>query len=194
MASGRRRSSGKALSFWWAAISVERAEVNNSISRYMRRTMLSSIQFLASVVVVFSLVCLLAADSEAGHPRGGFGGGFGGYGRGFVGGYQSYGLGGPFEMPYAMGRIPTPPYFALHPPVHYSAAIPRTYGYSPFAYPGTYRTPELAAPPMEVMNPHVQPNVQVEPTNHLANAPVMVRNPFVGRESEADVEVARSND
>ncbi len=33
------------------------------------------------------------------------------------------------------------PYFAVHPPVYYSLAIPRTYGYSPFPYPPGVLTP-----------------------------------------------------
>jgi hypothetical protein len=73
-------------------------------------------------------------------------------------------VGGPFggwyEMPYAMDRIPTPPYFAIHPPVYYSYPVPRTYGYSPYAYPGTVMTPDLAKPPVpaEIINPHVKPS------------------------------------
>ena len=51
--------------------------------------------------------------------------------------------------PYSTGRIPTPPYFALHPPVYYSAPVPRSYGYSPFAYPGSVRTPEVAVPQVQ---------------------------------------------
>ncbi|MBL9091534.1 MAG: hypothetical protein JNL96_09940 [Planctomycetaceae bacterium] len=47
------------------------------------------------------------------------------------------------------------PYFALHPPVYYSRPVPRTYGYSPFAYSGDVMTPELPAVEPEVlMNPY----------------------------------------
>ena len=35
------------------------------------------------------------------------------------------------------------PYFAAHPPVYYSYPVPRTYGYSPFAYPPYVMTPEV---------------------------------------------------
>ncbi len=71
-------------------------------------------------------------------------------------------FGGWYEMPYATDRIPTPPYFAIHPPVYYSYPIPRTYGYSPFAYPGTVMTPDLPRPPVpaEIINPHVKPSSQ----------------------------------
>jgi hypothetical protein len=50
------------------------------------------------------------------------------------------------------------PYFAAHPPVYYSTPVPRTYGYSPFAYPPGVRTPEVAggcAQPVEIINPYV---------------------------------------
>jgi len=56
------------------------------------------------------------------------------------------------------------PYFAEHPPVYYSFPVPRTYGHSPYAYPGTFRTPEIemAPAPLMIENPHVTPE-QVEP-------------------------------
>jgi hypothetical protein len=46
-------------------------------------------------------------------------------------------------MLYHPRLVPTPPYFALHPPVYYSCPVPRTYGYSPFAYPGYMETPAV---------------------------------------------------
>ena len=76
-------------------------------------------------------------------------GGCGGYG---------YGYGYPyFNQSYRSDR--QIPYFAEHPPVYYSVPVPRTYGYSPWAYPGTYRTPEIEIAPEPVMieNPHVTP-------------------------------------
>lgn len=49
------------------------------------------------------------------------------------------------------------PYFSLHPPVYYSRPIPRTYGYSPFAYPGIVRTPDLpVGDPQIVVNPYYE--------------------------------------
>jgi hypothetical protein len=51
------------------------------------------------------------------------------------------------------------PYFAAHPPVYYSTPVPRTYGYSPFAYPPDVRTPEVAGgcvvQPAAIINPYV---------------------------------------
>ncbi len=96
-----------------------------------------------------------------------------------------------FEMPYATGRIPTPPYFALHPPVYYSAPVPRTYGYSPFAYPGSVPTPEIVEPtgPATIVNPYAKPSKSDSSTeessdrvaNHLHKDKVAdIRNPYVG--------------
>jgi hypothetical protein len=55
--------------------------------------------------------------------------GWGGYSSHFP--WYGYGNNGPAA--YALGNIPAPPYFALHPPVYYSHPTPRTYGHSPFA-------------------------------------------------------------
>ena len=63
---------------------------------------------------------------------------------GGVGGFGGYGFGG--LSPYSLGQVPVPPYFALHPPVYYSAPVPRSYGYSPYAYPGRIVTPEAPVP------------------------------------------------
>lgn len=50
------------------------------------------------------------------------------------------------------------PYFAAHPPVYYSVPVPRTYGYSPFAYGPEVRTPDVVpvvSQPVEILNPYV---------------------------------------
>ncbi len=49
------------------------------------------------------------------------------------------------------------PYFAAHPPVYYSTPVPRTYGYSPFAYTPDTRTPDVVGncpQPVEILNPY----------------------------------------
>ena len=51
-----------------------------------------------------------------------------------------------------------PPYFSLFPPVYYSYPVPRTYGYSPFAYPAGTPTPEIQVEPVQaqlMVNPFV---------------------------------------
>ena len=112
------------------------------------------------------------------------------------GAFQGWG----HSSPYASGRIPTPPYFAIHPPVYYSYPVPRSYGYSPFAYPGIVATPEVletAEPiPAEVINPHVKPSARAtsESTDDKTaqSKSRMIVNPYVGDPGlQANVELAR---
>ncbi len=70
------------------------------------------------------------------------------------------------------------PYFALHPPVHYSRPVPRTYGSTPFA-----SLPDLSVSiqtqPLTVPNPYV---ASANPTTvgpSVGPVPLIVRNPFV---------------
>jgi hypothetical protein len=147
-----------------------------------------SILGIAAIVIVVGAV---SSEAQAQY-------GFDGWGR--LG--APYGVlpgSGWFEMPYSTGRIPTPPYFALHPPVYYSNPEPRTYGYSPYAYPGTFMTPEIVEPPQaeEIINPHVTPSSETEATEakdkRVAQAqPQMIINPYVAYpDKEANVELAR---
>jgi len=91
---------------------------------------------------------------------------------------RGYGAGG---MLYSLGYVPVPPYYALHPPVYYSYPVPRSYGYSPFAYPGYVRTPEIERPaPQTILNPYVEPKTETEDlSNETAHAPLTILNPFV---------------
>ncbi|MGE0606156.1 MAG: hypothetical protein AB7O62_03445 [Pirellulales bacterium] len=118
----------------------------------------------------------------------GFGGAqfFGGRAGAFGGGLGAYGGIGFFDQSptayYDLFWEERVPYFAMHPPVYYSAPIPRTYGYSPFAYPGEVPTPELnfGPPPETIINPHAQPSA--EPTSardQTAGGPLRLRNPYV---------------
>ncbi len=132
---------------------------------------LTSIAPLACVAIA---ALMLAMPGQA-SAQCGTGYGFGGYGGPFGSGF------GGFGSPYATGRIPTPPYFALHPPVYYSAPVARSYGYSPFPYPGDVRTPE-AAPAggaQVIVNPYVD---QAQPVNTEADK----------SNSETDDDVAQS--
>lgn len=96
--------------------------------------------------------------------------------------------------PYSLGQVPVPPYFALHPPVYYSMPVPRTYGYSPYAYPGTVETPEIVIEDRSAMieNPYVTPSAtqpasqeqpaqgKIDTDQHSASSkPVIIENPFV---------------
>jgi len=81
------------------------------------------------------------------------------------------------------------PHFAAYPPVYYSYPVPRTYGYSPFAYPPHVMTPEVAGEPqpLEIINPHVPPKDQT-PARDVSDRsvdssvqpqPLVIINPFV---------------
>jgi hypothetical protein len=91
------------------------------------------------------------------------------------------------------------PYFAAHPPVYYSYPVPRTYGYSPFAYPPGVMTPDVTevSAPLEITNPYVPSTKQDKPstkadatavqkTPHVE--PLVIINPYVSTKgSIADV-------
>lgn len=127
---------------------------------------------IGMTVVAFAFLLVAAAEPAQAQYIGGNGVGYGGFGQ--------------LGSPYALGRIPVPPYFALHPPVYYSQPVARTYGYSPFAYPGSVRTPDVkaAAPQAKVItNPHATPvkseKVEKELNLKLANKQLEILNPFV---------------
>ena len=128
----------------------------------MSKCGMASLTLLAAVIG-------LSLDNVAEACGGCYGGGFNGWG---VNCYE------PIDR--------QPPYFAVHPPVHYSSMVPRTYGYSPYAYPGIVRTPSRAASrPMIVKNPHfkVRSKGKVHrKTDKTASTrsvePLVVQNPF----------------
>ena len=133
-----------------------------------------------------------------GYGVGGHGYGLGGYGYGLAGagiglGGSIFGLNG-FDVPdglslYRRRMIPVPPYFSLHPPVYYSGPVARSYGMSPFPYPGDVTSPpvEELYKPAVVENPFVSPTEKKveedkpEPTDDSVAevAPEMIRNPYV---------------
>lgn len=88
------------------------------------------------------------------------------------------------------------PYFAAHPPVYYSYPVPRTYGYSPFAYPPHVMTPEVVhegtVQPAVIINPYVPSNDSHKaepPEDRTASAssqpqPLVIINPYVSTSSK----------
>src|SRR5688572_16682474 len=84
-----------------------------------------------------------------------------------------------------------PPYFSLFPPVYYSYPVPRTYGYSPFAYPLGSPTPEITitdTQPQIMINPYVpKAESSSASTEKTAGGPLTIVNPFV----EPKVDLAR---
>ncbi len=70
---------------------------------------------------------------------------------------NGYGMSGHHQsLDYPLER--RVPYFAAHPPVYYSTPVPRTYGYSPFAYGPSVRTPDVVegCSPVTIVNPYVR--------------------------------------
>jgi hypothetical protein len=146
--------------------------------------------------LLMGIACSLATAGDA-KAQYGFNGGCGyGYGCGV----------------YDLGRLygvlaDNVPYFAAFPPVYYSTPVPRTYGYSPFAYPPGVMTPDVVenATPVEIINPHIKPasTTDVEGTDaeepadkltrtEAAPTPLLVMNPYVStRVAEASVQLGR---
>lgn len=149
---------------------------------------------LFALAAVFACVPLKSADAVGsvgghnhnqnhGHGRShGFGGGFG---IAVGGGEYGWDIAELYRELYN-----NLPYFALHPPVYYSEPVPRTYGYSPFAYPPGVMTPELVgeSQPVTINNPYVPPTTpaspEIKPSDRSASTssapePLVIINPFV---------------
>ncbi len=121
-----------------------------------------------------------------------------GYGYGCAGGYGGWGA-------WDIGRLysvlaQNVPYYAAFPPVYYSVPVPRTYGYSPFAYPPGVMTPEVVeAEPLSIVNPYFSgahesatataPAAQAPADRTTAapaaSKPLVVINPYVERSTPA---------
>ncbi len=136
------------------------------------------------IVPLLAIACVMVSFGSQAQAQNGVqvyafsGGGFGQY----FGGGQS-GL-------YSSGLIPTPPYFAIHPPVYYSRPVARPYGYSPYAYPDYVRTPEpKVVKPIAYRNPFVKQSkpAGVKTASHTAVVPQITINPFVRQPSESIV-------
>jgi hypothetical protein len=111
-------------------------------------------------------VCFLApAAASAQAPwYGPIAGGYGGYDNGLV-----------YPYFYRVRSIPTPPYFALNPPVYYSARLLyRPYGNSPFPYPSWYE----------------RQFSQVGSSYQAPSPPQLITNPFVAQDEAATQQTA----
>ena len=92
---------------------------------------------------------------------------------------------------YGLGRLPLPPYFALHPPVYYGTRYARPYGVSPFAAPPQVQVPSDYA---AVVNqnqglgdqPINRPSSPAKPgkTAHTASRARVILNPYCRSVSE----------
>jgi len=88
----------------------------------------------------------------------------------------------PFSMNRSLGYIPTPPYFALSPPVYYSYPISAPYGLSPApiaSYAPRHRVHfERAIPdPLVVINPYVTEDEVAAVSDQDAPMPQIVDSP-----------------
>jgi hypothetical protein len=170
------------------------------------------------LLVLLTLTALLGAlPLELAEARHGFGRGAGarlnagrgrhvGHHHGHGHGFGGFGLGGFFLDDDGIGDLYRQlynnlPYFALHPPVYYSYPVPRTYGFSPFAYWPSVMTPDPLGviQPMEIINPYVPSSGQpTKPKADQAAAasarpqpqPLVIYNPYVG----ADKSLARASE
>jgi hypothetical protein len=107
------------------------------------------------------------------------------------------------NYPYGLygSRINEIPYFSLFPPVYYSMPVPRTYGWSPFAYPPGTMTPEVVVDnPQDITNPYVPQSKDSKPAKPTARtasyrhpAPQLLINQYVnanGSPSAASTQIA----
>jgi hypothetical protein len=129
------------------------------------------------ILLVMIAALVAAAPSASAQGYGGCNGGWGwGYDLGYL--YNS--------LDYNV------PYFAAHPPVYYSYPVPRTYGYSPFAYPPGTMTPDVIMgdeKPVTIVNPYVPSSQQKaaaaadqSASTSRANSqpePLVIINPYV---------------
>jgi hypothetical protein len=132
---------------------------------------------LLMMLLVMAVALLAAAPNASAQGYGGCNGAGWGYG---------------YDMGYLYNSLDyNVPYFAAHPPVYYSYPVPRTYGYSPFAYPPNVMTPDVMiedSQPVEIINPYV-PSTQTSATSTDQSAaaspknrqpePLVIINPYV---------------
>jgi len=107
-----------------------------------------------------------------------------GLNQGFYGGYGAYDVGRLYQT-----LADNVPYYAAFPPVYYSAPVPRSYGYSPFAYPPGVMTPEVveeAVVAQEILNPYVPASTEStdddsDKVTQTSGAiqPLVIVNPYV---------------
>jgi hypothetical protein len=105
-------------------------------------------------------------------------------GNGYGGGYGYWDIGRLYQV-----LSQNVPYYAAFPPVYYSAPVPRSYGYSPFAYPPGTMTPEVVetVSAQEIVNPYMVPtSTQASPAEEdkvtnveSSSGSLVVINPFV---------------
>ena len=128
-------------------------------------------RFVPVLLVLGSVLAVEARSAQAQGVGGGWGGG------GYAAFYGFNGGAGPYNL-YDNERVV--PHFMLYPPVYYSVPVPRTYGWSPFAYPPGMMTPEVSPPtPQRIENRQVPQKTSVAPSDRTAQTPLVIDNPYV---------------
>ena len=157
------------------------------------------IRRFALLCSVLLLTIVFANVAQAQYPYGGDVAAWNGWGGGYGGGGWGY-------LGTRVGFQPQPPYYAVHPPVYYSAQIiHRPYGYSPYAYPPTYppfgqqmieSRASAGSDPTVFINPYVNqqgngggqlppPRIQPATGDNSSVQPKMIINPYVVRREVA---------
>jgi hypothetical protein len=103
----------------------------------------------------------------------------------YCGGWGGCGVNFPYGL-YG-SRVNDVPYFSMFPPVYYSLPVPRSYGWSPFAYPPGTMTPEVVSEkPQDMTNPYVpkKDSTPAKPTaartaSYWPPMPQVLINPYV---------------
>ncbi|MDP6058279.1 MAG: hypothetical protein QGH33_05275, partial [Pirellulaceae bacterium] len=94
---------------------------------------------------------------------------------------------------YGLGRLPVPPYYAIHPPVYYSLPQARPYGHSPFAHSGDYH-PQVKVERRIVRNPHIEVMPLPEPVESPAETTTttarVIANPYYSAETGPESSLA----
>ncbi len=110
-----------------------------------------------------------------------------GYGYGYYWGGYGYPFG---AHAYRSGNIPTPPYFAIHPPVYYGKRVGMPYGNSPFPRPARavvrvspQRVKYKPRPGVMIVNPYVKNDAEAKGNGSSPKAasskPKAILNPYV---------------
>lgn len=125
---------------------------------------------MRSGIFIMGVAAILALAAE--HCQAQFGG-FGGpylYGAG-------YGL-------FVYERLPQ---YSLFPPVYYKHPTPRPYGYSPYAYPPGFTTPDVGAKShgTVVINHYVPQSSSANEPADRQQEPLVINNPYVKAKAQA---------
>jgi hypothetical protein len=100
---------------------------------------------------------------------------------GFSGGPYLYGTG------YGLFVYERLPQYSLFPPVYYKHPVPRPYGFSPYAYPPGFATPDASAASRRivVINNYVPQSSSAKESAGLQREPLVLSNPYVTAGAQA---------